>query len=140
MDRERIERTRKGMEESGLDALVCRLPENVLFLSGYWPMAALSLVFFPRDGQPVCLAPDTEQREASDELTEVSLQTFPHGRLGAGDFYQSVEGLLRDLSRGTGIRRVGFEGSFETVSPGGNAGEPVTVSARMRGAVRLDLG
>jgi len=40
VDTERIEKVRKEMELRGFDALWCRLPENVLYLSGYWPLIA----------------------------------------------------------------------------------------------------
>jgi hypothetical protein len=38
MNPERTESMRAAMEKQGFDALLCRLPENVLLLFGYWPL------------------------------------------------------------------------------------------------------
>ena len=35
------------MEAAQLDALVLRLPENVLLLSGFWPMIGAAFLVFP---------------------------------------------------------------------------------------------
>ena len=57
MDGERIKVARAAMSAEGLDALLCRLPENVLLLSGYWPLTGRSFLLFPREGKPVCFVP-----------------------------------------------------------------------------------
>jgi hypothetical protein len=42
------------MRAHDLDALICRLPENVLLLTGYWPLSSFAFVLYPREG-PVTL-------------------------------------------------------------------------------------
>ena len=56
-DTERQHRTREALRAAGLDALVCRLAENVVLLSGYYPMVGASVVVFPAEGEPVLIAP-----------------------------------------------------------------------------------
>ncbi len=138
MDAERFARVRAAMEKAGIDALCCRLPENVLFLTGYWPLAGFTWVFFPREGAPVCIAPQCEEPETREALEEAShggvgLRTYPYGNLSAGDPRASLIGILRDLSRAGRLRRIGFEGSFEALSPPGNVSEPVTGSRASEG-------
>jgi Xaa-Pro aminopeptidase len=111
------------MEEQRLDALVCRLPENVLFLTGYWPLSGTSFLLFPRDGEPVCIVPQVEEAEARADLGALRCVTYPSGNLAAGDTYESVSRLLAaESSRGT-WKRIGFEAGFETMAPAWNAAE-----------------
>ena len=44
-DPERLDRLQTAMEEAGLDAIVCSLPQNVLLLTGYFPVVGTSLAF-----------------------------------------------------------------------------------------------
>ena len=60
IDTERLERARREMEEKGIGALWCRIPENVLYLSGYWPAIGASAILFPLDGDPVLMTPIDE--------------------------------------------------------------------------------
>src|SRR5213595_1081431 len=50
------------MAEEGLDALVVRAPDNVLYLSNFWGMKGYEAVVFPREGEPalVCLEASAE--------------------------------------------------------------------------------
>ena len=53
----RLNRMRLAMERERLDALVLRLPESVLLLSGWWPMIGASTLLFPREGDATLLVP-----------------------------------------------------------------------------------
>ena len=46
MDEMRASRIRSALEQAGLD-VICRLAENVLFLTGYWPRDGFSFIIFP---------------------------------------------------------------------------------------------
>lgn len=59
MNPKRIQPVKSVLEEENLDALVCRLPENVLFLSGYLPLLGWSFLVFPLEERPVCIVPHT---------------------------------------------------------------------------------
>lgn len=58
-DRERRARVRQALEDTGLDAIVCGLPENVRLLSGYWPVVGASLAVAAPD-RIVVIAPEDE--------------------------------------------------------------------------------
>jgi Xaa-Pro aminopeptidase len=50
------------MEEAGLDALVVRAPDNVLYLTNFWGMKGYDAAVFPRDGETtlICLEASAE--------------------------------------------------------------------------------
>jgi len=49
-DEAKLGRVRALMEEEGLDALVVRAPDNVLYLTNFWPMKGYDAVVFPLEG------------------------------------------------------------------------------------------
>jgi Xaa-Pro aminopeptidase len=61
-DEAKLGRVRALMEEEGLDALVVRAPDNVLYLTNFWGMKGYEAVVFPREGEPtlVCLEASAE--------------------------------------------------------------------------------
>jgi Xaa-Pro aminopeptidase len=61
-DEAKLGRVRTLMEEEGLDALVVRAPDNVLYLTNFWGMKGYEAVVFPREGEPtlVCLEASAE--------------------------------------------------------------------------------
>jgi Xaa-Pro dipeptidase len=61
-DDEKLERVRALMAERGVDALVVRAPDNVLYLSNFWGMKGYDAVVFPREGDTtlICLEPSAE--------------------------------------------------------------------------------
>lgn len=129
MDTERADRVRKALQKEDLDALVCRLPENVLFLTGYWPLSGISFLLYPREGEPVCIVPHCEEQEARQVLDGVACVTYRFGDLASGDMHDQVGKLLWNALRGMKIRRIGFEGGFESVAPPWNAAEPAVSAA-----------
>jgi Xaa-Pro dipeptidase len=56
-DGAKLDRVRTLMAEEGLDAIVARAPDNVLYLTNFWPMKGYDAVVFPREGEPalICL-------------------------------------------------------------------------------------
>jgi Xaa-Pro aminopeptidase len=61
-DEAKLGRVRALMEEEGLDALVVRAPDNVLYLTNFWGMKGYEAVVFPLEGEPtlVCLEASAE--------------------------------------------------------------------------------
>ena len=51
-DEAKLDRVRALMAEEGLDALVVRAPDNVLYLSNFWGMKGYDVVVFPAEGEP----------------------------------------------------------------------------------------
>lgn len=55
------------MADEKVDVLVCRLPENVVLLSGHWPLNGWSFLVFPLEGRPVCIVPHCDENEAAEK-------------------------------------------------------------------------
>ncbi len=126
---QRVNRLRDLMRQAGVDALVCRLPENVLYITDYWPHHGFSVAVLPRDGKPLLFLPEIEQDYANPEWAEVT--PFGWGLLGDPDLYDSYRRLLGQVRDRLGLGRaaVGLEKSAEIVAPTYRAAEPVVPAA-----------
>jgi Xaa-Pro dipeptidase len=120
---------RKAMEAASLDALVLRLPENVLLLSGFWPMIGASFLVFPLEGTPVCIIPDCYRNEASSSLHAVEPIFFPYGLNDSPNPVETIRNLLRERPFASKLRRIGYEANFETVAPSWNSAESLVPAA-----------
>ena len=140
MDKDRIARVRDAMLDAKLDAVVCRLPENVLMLSGYWPLSGWSFLLLPRDDTPLCVAPHCEEREANEELWEARCVTYRFGVLDAPNPYDALANILKEAVRGEAYSRVGIEGAFENVAPPWNVAEPAIPAGITRGLLESVFG
>jgi Xaa-Pro dipeptidase len=121
---------RAALAAAGLDALVCRLPENVLLLTGYWPMNGMSFACLPAVGEAVLIVPAGERAWAAAGRW-ADVRTFASGGVADGDPLAAVAGHLAaalGLPRASGPVRVGYEGSFETVAPPFVSGEGVALA------------
>jgi Xaa-Pro dipeptidase len=127
-DRARVERLQHMMVEEGLDALVCRLPENVVFLADYWPHHGFSVAVLARDGKPLLFVPEVEVDYTKADWAEVI--PFGWGLLKDGDLYQNYRRLLAQAVDRFGLKgkRVGVERSFEVTAPTYRMAEPVVPS------------
>lgn len=99
---ERIARTHRMLEESGLDAVVCRLNHNVLMLTGYWPLNGLSVVVVPRGGKPILLMPEQDTRFGPDN-PDVDVRTFLWGDIQHLDPLVGLLELLRGVASECGL-------------------------------------
>ena len=122
-NQERLDRMRRAMEAARIDALVVRLPENVLLLSGYWPMIGASVLVFPCEGRSVCAIPHCYECEAGPSLWEAEPAYYRYGVLDAPDQGSAIRDILSRTARGKGWKRVGYEADFEVVAPPWNSGE-----------------
>jgi len=127
---QRVQRLRRAMETARLDVLVLRLPENVLLLSGFWPMIGASILVFPLVGKPVCLIPHCYEGEASASLWDVDTVYYRYGILSAPNPGVAVYELLSKIAKGKSWQRIGYEGSFETVAPPWNAAESLVPASQ----------
>ena len=92
IERARIERLQKKMSEEGLDALVCRLSENVVYLTDYWPHHGFSVAVLPREGKASYSRPEVEMEYTKPAWAEVT--PFGWGLLKDGDLYENYKRLL----------------------------------------------
>ena len=65
LDSAKLERVRALMEEDGLDALVVRAPDNVVYLTNFWGMKGYDACVFPRDGDPVLICLEASAEDAA---------------------------------------------------------------------------
>ena len=128
-DLERIERTRRAMAQQHLDALVCRLPEDIVMLTGYWPMNGFAFLVFPVDQEPVLIAPVPEE-ELAREGWVADVRTFKWGLVDSGDPYVAIAALLKGTAADLKLagKRVGYEGSFEFIAAPYVGAEPSVFS------------
>ena len=140
-DIDRLDRTRQSLQEAGLDALICRLPENIVMLTGYWPMNGFAFLVFPVTGEPVLIAPVPEDTLALESWVQ-DVRLFPWGVVDSGDPFDSIGQLLRQATSDLGIKgqQVGYEGSFEFVAAPYVAGEPSVFSERTLSLIREACG
>ena len=64
-DDAKLDRVRSLMEDDGLDALVVRAPDNVLYLTNFWSMKGYDACVFPRVGEPVLICLEASAEDAA---------------------------------------------------------------------------
>jgi len=129
-----------ALAQANLDALICRLPENVLFLSGYWPMFGVTLIVLPLEGETVCIFPQCYEKEVANDLWKAERVKYPFGFLDSGNPYEHLAKALKKISHGRRWKRLGYEGGFESVAPPFNAAEPVVPAANTRNLLNTIIG
>ena len=125
VDEAKLDRVRALMRERGLDALVVRAPDNVLYLTNFWGMKGYDAVVFPVEGEPalICLEPSREDAERTAWTTDLRL-------FGGYDERDPRPPSLRalDLAAATSeqYEAVGIELSLGTQATDRMVGEPTT--------------
>ncbi len=129
VDVARRERLRTLMREEGYDALICRLPEHVVYLTDHWPHHGFSVAIFTREGYAGLLVPEIEQDYADPTWAEVV--PFGWGLLKDTDLYVSYREHLLRLRDRLGLHRavIGIERSSEIIAPTYRHAEPVVPAA-----------
>ena len=132
---ERIASLRRRAADAGLDALVARLPENVVCVTGYAPLCGVSFLLVPRMGEPLLVAPGVE-----DELLPAGVRyvTYAWGKAADPPPLVSVRRILE--RSGLSIRRLGWEADFEAVAPAHVAGEVLVPGASTASMLREAFG
>lgn len=132
-EKQRLQRLQSLMAKEDLAALVCRLPENVVYLSDYWPHHGFSVVVLPLEGKPLLFAPEVEMEYTKSDWAEVT--PFGWGLLKDGDLYENYQRLLSEAFDRFGLKgkKVGVERSFEIVAPTYRMAEPVVPSGPWNG-------
>jgi Xaa-Pro dipeptidase len=123
VNQERLDRMRRAMQSEGLDALVLRLPENVLLLSGFWPMIGATVFVFPLDGPSHTIAPQCYEMETSCSAWETNVSHYTYGVLEAEVPGAAILKILSGIAKDKGWGRIGFEGRLEVAAPSWNSAE-----------------
>jgi Xaa-Pro dipeptidase len=127
-DDTKLDRVRALMDEEGLDALVVRAPDNVLYLTNFWGMKGYEAAVFPREGEPalICLeasADDAARPAWTDDVRFLSGYAPDDPR---PPLSRTLE-LAQQAARSYG--RVGLELSLGTQASDRMVGEPTTFTA-----------
>ncbi len=124
-DDAKLERVRAIMAEDGLDALVVRAPDNVLYLSNFWGMKGYDAVVFPLDGEPtlICLEASADDAERTAWTTDVR---FLKGYDEGDPRPPTARTLDLTLDAARPYERVGLELSLGTQASDRMVGEPTT--------------
>jgi Xaa-Pro dipeptidase len=124
-DRAKLARVRELMAEEGLDALVVRAPDNVLYLTNFWGMKGYDGCVFPREGEPVLITIEASEEDAARTAWAEDVR-FIKG-YDADDprppLARTLEAAV-DAARGYG--RSGLELSLGTQASDRMVGEPTT--------------
>ena len=113
-DTERVTRITSAVTSEGLDALVCTLPENVLLLTGYWPVIGNAVAIATRDGAVGIIAPEDELDYARDSWADCIESFRPASLERIETALDAVSDAVRSVARRlqlNGRARVGFEGA-----------------------------
>ena len=129
---DRIEQTVRWMESEHLDALVLRLTENLVMLSGYQPLLGASAVVVTPQAGAVVVAADLESPEVERGWNKnVRFYSLPGSGLAA-----SLPAIVREIPGFKKGARVGYEGSFEWIAPPANFAEANAVGEPTRQLIR----
>jgi len=117
--RSHAENIKETLQKAGLDGIVCSLPENILFLTGYWPSTGDSVLVYPVVGNPSLIIPSVDRAfvpiDRQLDVREYNIDTddilFARTR---SKLLSLIKGVLAD--RGLTKGRLGVEASFETVA------------------------
>jgi Xaa-Pro dipeptidase len=125
LDAPRLERVRALMEEQGLDALVVRAPDNVVYLTNFWGMKGYDACVFPREGEPVliCLEASAEDAERTAWTKDVRYVRGYDEKDPRPPLARTLDAVV-ETARGYG--RVGLELSLGTQASDRMVGEPTT--------------
>jgi Xaa-Pro aminopeptidase len=128
MDQERWSRVRRALADAHLDALVCKLAENVVLLCGYYPNTGASLVLFPREGEPVLIGPRFEA-ELMERGWIADRRLFDTWQNRHPPPPEQLARLLRAAVEEKELvgAAIGYEAEFETIAPNALSGEPTGV-------------
>jgi Xaa-Pro aminopeptidase len=126
VDTAKLARVRALMGDQGLDALVVRAPDQVLYLTNYWGMKGYAMAVFPRDGDPTLLALVPQMEEAAEVAWTDDIRSFAgyHPEDPRPPSMRSLEAAL-DVLREKGLTgRVGIELSQGSQGVDRMMGEP----------------
>jgi Xaa-Pro aminopeptidase len=124
-DDAKLDRVRALMDERGLDALVVRAPDNVLYLTNFWGMKGYDACVFPRDGDPALICLEASEEDAARTSWAADVRLFDgYDPRDARPPTARVLDVAKKAAADYGT--VGLELSLGTQSADRMVGEPTT--------------
>ena len=129
-DDAKLDRVRALMAERGLDALVVRAPDNVLYLTNFWGMKGYDACVFPREGEPTLICLEAREEDAARTAWTRDVRLFRG--YDPGDPRPPLARVARAGARSgePSTARVGLELSLGTQAADRMVGEPTTFTRR----------
>jgi Xaa-Pro aminopeptidase len=124
-DDAKLERVRALMDERGLDALVVRAPDNVLYLTNFWGMKGYDACVFPREGEPVLVCLEASEDDAAGTAWSTDVRLFK-GYDERDPRPPTARVLELARAAASPYERVGLELSLGTQATDRMVGEPTT--------------
>ncbi len=107
IDEEKQQRYQAKMREAGLDALLIRYPENVVYFANYYPITGWASCIIYAEEDPILLVPDTEVRFTSRRIIKHMEEYTPDGNEKLIQEYEKYD--LDGLT-------IGIEAGFESIA------------------------
>ena len=124
-DDAKLDRVRALMAEHELDAIVARAPDNVLYLTNFWPMKGYDAVVFPREGDPVLICLEASADDAARMAWTEDVRFF--AGYDPSDPRPPMSRTLELAREAAGpYERIGLELSLGTQASDRMVGEPTT--------------
>jgi Xaa-Pro dipeptidase len=122
-DDAKLDRVRALMADEGLDALVVRAPDNVLYLTNFWSMKGYDACVFPREGEPVLICLEASAEDAARDAWTSDIH-YVRGYDESDP--RPVPARTLEAALGAAEGRVGLEHSLGTQAADRMVGEPTT--------------
>jgi len=128
VDKVKLDRVRDMMKAQGFTALVCRAPDNIVYLSNYWCMKGYDSVVFPAEGEPTLCAiePQLADAERTSWTRDIRLFSGYDPRDPRPPQYRCLDLALQVLKERGLTDKVGIELNLGTQSCDRMVGEPTT--------------
>jgi Xaa-Pro aminopeptidase len=124
-DDAKLDRVRALMTEHGVDVIVARAPDNVLYLTGFWGMKGWDAVVFPRDGEATLYCLEASADDAARNAWTGDVRLVP-GYLPDDPRPPVVRTLGLAAASAAAHGTVGLELSLGTQASDRMVGEPTT--------------
>ena len=124
-DDAKLDTVRGLMADQGLDAIVARAPDNVVYLTGFWGMKGWDAVVFPREGEPTLLCLEASADDAARNAWTSDVRLVP-GYLPDDPRTPVVRTLELAVACAAEHGTVGLELSLGTQASDRMVGEPTT--------------
>jgi len=138
----KLNRVRALIKEQGLDALVVRAPDNVLYLTNYWCMKGYDAAVFPSEGEPTLIALEPQLADAQRNSWTKDIRLFKgyDERDPRPPQYRALDLAVSVLKERGLTDKVAIELNMGTQSADRMVGEPTTPTQNYFDAFRKVCG
>ena len=128
IDQLKLNRVRSLMEEQDLTALVVRAPDNIVYLTNYWPMKGYDAVVFPRQGEATLIVIEPQRADAERNSWTEDIRLFKgyHPNDPRPPQYRALDQALQVLKERSLTDKIGIELNMGTQAADRMVGEPTT--------------